>query len=35
MRNVDRAEAIRGKTIRFKWFEGPTKGPKSGPNTAR
>jgi hypothetical protein len=26
MTNVDRAEAIRGKTIRLKWLEGPTKG---------
>jgi len=26
MKDVDRAAAIRGKTIRFGWTEGPTKG---------
>lgn len=26
MKDVDRAAAIRGKTIRFVWTEGPTKG---------
>ena len=26
MKDVDRAAAIRGKTIRFAWTEGPTKG---------
>jgi hypothetical protein len=26
MKDVDRATAIRGKTIRFAWTEGPTKG---------
>ena len=26
MKDVDRAAAIRGKTIRFAWAEGPTKG---------
>ena len=26
MKNVDRAEAIRGKTLRFIWTDGPTQG---------
>ena len=26
MKNVDRAAAIRGKTLRFIWTEGPTQG---------
>lgn len=26
MNDVERAEAIRGKTFRLKWLEGPTKG---------
>jgi hypothetical protein len=26
MKDVDRAAAIRGRTIRFAWTEGPTKG---------
>lgn len=26
MKNVDRAAAIRGKTLRFIWAEGPTQG---------
>lgn len=26
MKDVDRAAAVRGKTIRFAWTEGPTKG---------
>jgi molybdenum cofactor biosynthesis protein MoaF len=26
MKDAERAEAVRGKTIRLKWTEGPTKG---------
>ncbi len=26
MKDVDRAAAIRGKTLRFIWTEGPTQG---------
>jgi hypothetical protein len=26
MADIERADAVRGKTIRFKWSEGPTKG---------